>query len=678
MVLDPPPDSLLQLTPHSVLLVDDSAYWTDTIGEGLRREGYIVSVLHDGLAAVERLRKDPPQILVTDYFLANLDGGKLCQIAKHLRVTPAITTVILTGGADRNLWRAPSAYADAVIAKNSMDVVLADLGRALGSLKESLPPPGSIRHVIGHERLAPRAIASKLHGLKQYLDALHEGIGDAVIGADSELRVYFMNSTAVELFELREDEALAKPIYEVLAIPQDHPLVELIRKAIAEEGKPGPPITTEIGENTLRITVAGLRSPDGSATALLIARDISDIKAAEQDRLAVNARLHEADKMASLGHLIAGVSHEVNNPLAAILLNLETLAGTTEDLKRSIKGGSDVGLPPALEILDETGRILKESSEAAQRIRSIVAEMGLFAQPSSGTGEKVAIEEILEGALLLVANEARFKATVIRDFKETPGIIVDRVRLGQAFLNILLNAAQAISGMDPATNWIRVATWPDRGGVKIEIQNNGPPIPEEVLPKIFEPFFTTKAFGQGHGLGLSITYETVRRHGGFIEVESRPGTPTTFRIWLPSDTGLGLVPRATLVKERPHTLPASLLLVDDDRLVRNGLRRILEKFHDVVVASGGEQALAALAERTFDLVLCDLIMPMMTGMELFAAVAKKNPEQAKRFVFLTGGTSSPEARDFLLEVKNPRAYKPIGADQLVRLVDDCVKQFAKP
>ncbi|HEX4477424.1 MAG TPA: response regulator [Polyangiaceae bacterium] len=677
MVLDPPPDSLLQLTPHSVLLVDDSAYWTDTIGEGLRREGYIVSVLHDGLAAVERLRKDPPQILVTDYFLANLDGGKLCQIAKHLRVNPSITTVILTGGADRNLWRAPSAYADAVIAKNSMDVVLADLGRALGSLKESLPPPGSIRHVIGHERLAPRAIASKLHGLKQYLDALHEGIGDAVIGADSELRVYFMNSTAVEMFELREDEALAKPIYDVLSIPRDHPLVELIRKATAEEGKPGPPITTEIGENTLRITVAGLRSPDGSATALLIARDISDIKAAEQDRLAVNARLHEADKMASLGHLIAGVSHEVNNPLAAILLNLETLAGTTEDLKRSLKGVSDPALPPALEVLDETGRILKESSEAAQRIRSIVAEMGLFAQPSTGTGENVSIEEVLEGALLLVANEARFKATVIREFKETPGIIVDRVRLGQAFLNILLNAAQAISGMDPATNWIRVATWPDRGGVKIEIQNNGPPIPEEVLPKIFEPFFTTKAFGQGHGLGLSITYETVRRHGGFIEVESRPGVPTTFRVWLPSDTGLGLVPRATLVKERSRTLPATLLLVDDDRLVRNGLRRILEKFHDVVVASGGEQALDALAERTFDLVLCDLIMPTMTGMELFAAVAKKKPEQAKRFVFLTGGTSSPEARDFLLEVKNPRAYKPIGAEQLIRLVDDCVKQFAK-
>src|SRR3954470_1737757 len=105
--------------PKTVLLVADSAYWTDTIADGLRREGYVVSVLYDGLAAVERLRKSPPDILITDYFLANLEGGKLCQLAKRVAVTPLITTIILTGGADRKQSRAPSQYADAVIAKNA-------------------------------------------------------------------------------------------------------------------------------------------------------------------------------------------------------------------------------------------------------------------------------------------------------------------------------------------------------------------------------------------------------------------------------------------------------------------------------------------------------------------------------------------------------------------------------
>src|SRR6201999_180337 len=127
-------------SPKTVLLVDDSAYWTDTIADGLRREGYVVSVLYDGLAAVERLRKSPPDILITDYFLANLDGGKLCQLAKLVPVNPPITTIILTGGADRKQTRVPSRHADAVIAKNATQIVFEDLRRALGELSRSLPP----------------------------------------------------------------------------------------------------------------------------------------------------------------------------------------------------------------------------------------------------------------------------------------------------------------------------------------------------------------------------------------------------------------------------------------------------------------------------------------------------------------------------------------------------------
>src|ERR1700742_2784309 len=127
-------------TPKTVLLVDDSAYWTDTIADGLRREGYAVSVLYDGLAAVERLRKSPPDILITEYFLANLDGGELCQLAKRVRFTPPITTIILTGCADRKQSRVPSPHADAVIAKNATQIVFEDLRRALGELSRSLPP----------------------------------------------------------------------------------------------------------------------------------------------------------------------------------------------------------------------------------------------------------------------------------------------------------------------------------------------------------------------------------------------------------------------------------------------------------------------------------------------------------------------------------------------------------
>jgi two-component system cell cycle sensor histidine kinase/response regulator CckA len=660
-------------SPKTVLLVDDSAYWTDTIADGLRREGYVVSVLYDGLAAVERLRKAPPDILITDYFLANLDGGKLCQLAKLVNVVPPITTIILTGGADRKQSRVPSPHADAVIAKNATQIVFEDLRRALGELKRSLPPDGDVREVIGHERLAPRVIASKLHGMKQYLDALHEGIGDAVICVDLQLRVYFLNSVALGLFGLREEDVLARPIDQVLGLPKDHPLVGSVRVALETGGTPRRPLTVELERFTLRVTVGGLKSPDGQTTAVIIARDISDLKAAEQARLAFEARMHEADKMASLGHLVAGISHEINNPLAAILLNLPALQEAFAEVSTVL---GRLKVRPPSDLLDEVPRILAESLDATERIRVIVAEMRLLAHPKGGSGEPARVEDLVEGALALVSNEVRFKARVQRDYGQTPLIVVDRTRLSQAFLNILLNAAQAIESGDPDGSWIHVEARTEKDGVAVVITNSGPPISPEALPRIFEPFFTTKPVGQGVGLGLSITYDTIRRHGGHIEAKSGPEEPTSFRIWLPLNTGLALAaPAESGNTETAPPYPAHILVVDDDPLVQNSIRRTLERHHDVVVVGSGLRAMQILETEKFDIVLCDLIMPGMTGMQLFEAVRMRDAVQAARFVFLTGGTSSPEARSFLLAVDNPRAYKPLGADEIVRLIAKCLRQF---
>jgi PAS domain S-box-containing protein len=664
-------------SPTTVLLVDDSAYWTDTIADGLRREGYVVAVLHDGLAAVERLRTAPPHILITDYYLANLDGGKLCQVAKRVATDPPIVTIILTGGADRNLSRVPSVFADAVIAKNAPEIVFGDLRRALVEVAEGHAERKASGKVIGHERLHPRAIAVKLQGLKQYLDALHEGIGDAVIGVDSKLRVHFVNSTAVELFDLKEQDVLARPAPDVLSIGESHDLVRAIRDALGGGDRALRPQTVEIKGSVLRVTVAGLKSPDGRATALIIARDISDLKAAEQARAALDARLHEADKMASLGHLVAGVSHEINNPLAAILLNLNSLAERVPRLLSSETGGKErpANSQEISERLAEMQHVLQESAEAAERIRTVVADMRVFSHSSNDAGEQTNVEDLLDGALSLVANEVRFKARIIRNYNRSQPVIADRTRLSQAFLNIVLNAAQAIEGNSPEDNWIRVETGTENDGILVSIANSGPPIAKEHLPKIFDPFFTTKQVGQGVGLGLSIAYETVRRHGGYIEARSDDSAPTTFRVWLPLDTGLVLRPHPEPSEPRTRQA-ASVLIVDDDKLFRNSLRRILEKYYDVSVAPNGERAAELLAERRYDAVLCDLIMPRVTGMDLYETIVKRSPEQGARFVFLTGGTNSPEARDFLLNVKNPRAYKPVNAIEIIDIIDQCLKDFS--
>jgi len=484
-----------------------------------------------------------------------------------------------------------------------------------------------------------------------------------------------MNSVALGLFNVREESALARPVDQVLGLAKDHPLVASVRVALETGGTPRRPLTVELERFTLRVTVAGLKSPDGQTTAVIIARDISDLKAAEQARLAFEARMHEADKMASLGHLVAGISHEINNPLAAILLNLPALQEAFSDVSRYFERARLRDAP--VDVLDEVPRILSESLDATERIRVIVAEMRLLAHPKGGSGDAARVEDLLEGALALVSNEVRFKARVQRDYGQTPLLVVDRTRLSQAFLNILLNAAQAIESGDPDGSWIHVEVRSESDGVAVVITNSGPPIPPDCLPRIFEPFFTTKAVGQGVGLGLSITYDTIKRHGGHIEAKSGPDEPTSFRIWLPLNTGLALA--APSDSDRPEIEPiraAHILLVDDDPLVQNSIRRTLERHHDVVVVGSGARALELLATERFDIVICDLIMPGMTGMQLFETVRERDPAQASRFVFLTGGTSSPEARSFLLGVESPRAYKPLGADEIVRLIARCLRQFS--
>jgi two-component system, cell cycle sensor histidine kinase and response regulator CckA len=654
----------------TVLLVDDSPYWTDTIADGLRSDGFAVSVLHDGLRAIEQLRKSPPDILITDYFLADLDGGKLCQVAKALPTTPRITTIILTGGADRGQRRVPSLYADAVIAKNTVSIVFDDLRRVLSDIRKSVPP-ASGGNVIGHERLKPRVIATKLHGLKQYLDALHEGIGDAVIGVDHQFRVYFLSSVALDLLGVREEDALARPFGEVLRVPDGHELVRSLRECFEHGTSTRQPITVELGENTLRVTIAVLGSPD-EPKAVVIARDITDLKAAEQARLAMDARMHQADKMASLGRLIASVSHEINNPLAAVLSNLRVLKDDVAVGKSARESGA---AGPAFDTASEMPTIVEESIQAAERIQNIVAHMLLFVHPNDRRGEPTTVEALLEEHLSLVMNEVRFKATIERKYGKTPELIVDRTLLSQAFVNVILNAAQAIHGNDPSRHFIRIETRSTSDGVVVEISNSGLPIPKNVLSKIFQPFFTTKPVGDGVGLGLSIAYDVVRRHGGNIEAFSEPGSPTMFRIWLPLDTGLAPSSRSDAPEPSP-TRPCRLLLIDDDRLVRNGLRRVLERHHDVEVAADGRRALELIEAQPFDVVVCDLIMPEMSGMELFETVRRSNPDQAARFVFVTGGTNSPEARDFLLNVPHPRVYKPVRAEDLVSVIARCLRQFA--
>ncbi|HEY7724670.1 MAG TPA: ATP-binding protein, partial [Anaeromyxobacteraceae bacterium] len=388
---------------------------------------------------------------------------------------------------------------------------------------------------------------------------------------------------------------------------------------------------------------------------LLVMRDVTS------DRQ-MRSRLALADRMASVGTLAAGVAHELNNPLSYVVANLTFVA---ESLQRLARAADEAG--PAGELSDA----VREAREGAERMRAIIRDLKTFSRVAeAGTGP-VDLRGVLESCISIAWNEIRHRARFVRELAEVPPVRGDEGRLGQVFLNLLVNAAQAIAEGQADKNEIRLATRlrPD-GRVAVELRDTGCGIPAENLTRIFDPFFTTKPVGEGTGLGLTICHNIVTSLGGAIEVDSEPGQGSVFRVVLlaaeaaraePPPMQLVLVPG-------PAGRRGRVLVVDDEPLVGAAVRRALGSDHDVTVVPGGREALDRLEREHFDVVVSDLLMPEVTGMELHAAVEARDPDLAERMIFVTGGAFTPAARAFVEEHRECVLEKPFELTALRELV----------
>src|ERR1019366_3468677 len=234
-------------------------------------------------------------------------------------------------------------------------------------------------------------------------------------------------------------------------------------------------------------------------------------------------------------------------------------------------------------------------------------------------------------------NEIRHRARLVKEYGDVPLVLATEARLGQVFLNILVNAAQALEVGDAAENVIRVRAATERDGqVVVQVSDTGPGIPPDILDRIFDPFFTTKPVGLGTGLGLWICQGIVTSLGGEITAESRPGEGATFRVVLPSAISADRpsTPEPPAVAPAPDARRLELLVVDDEIAIGRTLAIALADEFEVATATSGRAALAILAgEPRFDVVLCDLMMPDVSGMDVHERIARERPELAKRFVF---------------------------------------------
>jgi len=390
---------------------------------------------------------------------------------------------------------------------------------------------------------------------------------------------------------------------------------------------------------------------DGGRAVLAFARDVTE-------RKAMQARLAQADRLAALGMLSAGVAHEINNPLAYVLLNLELM---TRDL---MKGGP-IDRPLLLSRL-------KEALHGGERVATIVRDLKTFAREDQAVRWPVQLETVLEAAINTVGGEIKKRGRITKSYASIPVVEGIAARIEQVFVNLLLNAAQALPDDHPERNEVEIRVEEDPEFVRVMVRDTGAGMSDEVKRRMFDPFFTTKPAGVGTGLGLPIVQGIVTAHGGTLEVTSAPGEGSTFTVKLRRFTGDA--GRKASDAPPPDSARGRILIVDDDLAVGRTLRLALEDDHEITVVGSGNEALQTLRstppEASYDAILCNLLMPGMTGKELFSIARDELPQAAQRFIFMSGGywaegDNAPLAAYPVLE-------KPFNLDQVRKVLREVV------
>jgi PAS domain S-box-containing protein len=435
--------------------------------------------------------------------------------------------------------------------------------------------------------------------------------------------------------------------------PDDRALAaNLLRDARSSDAHPhAVELRVRAGDGTWRnCELSGRRLELGGEPVVVVSgRDVTE-------RHRMRAKLLLSDRMVSLGTLAAGIAHEINNPLAYVTANLEVVAETLDEIPAV---GSDKH--------SELQAAIGDAREGAERVRNIVRGLRTFSRSEEEKRLPLALPDVLAAAIRLTGNELKHRAVLVRELADTPPVLADEGRLAQVFINLLINAAHAIPEGNTDANRIVVRTrTDDHGRAVVEIQDSGEGMPPDVQARAFDPFFTTKEVGEGTGLGLSICHGIVSGLGGQISIESTRGHGSLVRVVLPPAPAQAAPPPvAQVVSTAAPVRRHRVMIVDDEPRVAQALKRMLHGDHELTLASCGAEAIEHVsAGERFDAIITDVMMPNMTGIELFDRLEHVAPDQAMRVIFLSGGVFTAQTQTRLEASGNPQLTKPVSAQEL--------------
>ncbi len=489
----------------------------------------------------------------------------------------------------------------------------------------------------------------------------------------------------------------------VLIVPADGDALDAIRRTRSEHG--GSPIGIVVADEA-----AALLALEAGADETITQERLDAQSAfAFIDRVALRARLRReqeqmrafyvhSEKLAALGTLVAGVAHEVNNPLTSLLLSVEGLKlrvnpvhGALQQLDELLRNKPLPTRDELVEVLrvgrtgapvTETRELLSEIEASAQTIARVVRDLKLFSRPDDDLApEVIDLRALMDQVLRIVGRQVRAYGSLELDYEtELPLIVAPAARLAQVFTNILLNAAHAISEVSRPSHRIRISTRSDEEAVAVCISDTGPGIPAEVVNRIFDPFFTTKRPGVGTGLGLSISRSILRRIGGDLLVESIHGDGATFIALIPRPSRRDLYQayRRSSSLTPPTSRPQPnrrVLVVDADERVLRAFARTLDTHYDVLLARDAEEAIDLLLSGSHaDVIVADVSLPEASGITLYGWLSKERAELCPFVIFVTAEEQSRPS--LIAEAAQPVLQKPVSRNDLLAAIERILSEDA--
>jgi signal transduction histidine kinase len=648
-----------------ILLIDGDKQVRDRTLDLLRRiSAHDVIAAADGAAGLQRALVEDFDLVVLEVDLPDVDGfevvTRLREQARGRRV-PVVLTSRSRSKAERRLRSLEIGAADFIVQPiNGLEFAarVDSVLRSSALAAEARRHAAELQGVIGEQSRRFDELALELRVERDALRETFDVIEDGLFLLDRSGKVLLENQAGRRL---RAETAETPYFFEGTEGVAEASLEDVLERLADDVARRQSSTAASMARGGQHFEARA--HPAAGDRALVYVRDITLGRDTEVRRL-------QSEKLASIGMLATGVAHEINNPASFVLANTEALGGLLRVMEDRLRHDADMARRLGLrDLLFEAMAIVQESKEGMVRIHRIVRDLHSFSRVDDEPGGVTDVNAAVDSALTMLRNELRYRAEVKRDLSATRLVGGSSARLGQVFLNLIMNAAHALPEGELRRNRLYVRSRDDGNGVVVEVQDNGPGIPAEVMPRIFESFFTTKPPGIGTGLGLSISREIVRSAGGEIEAVSTPGAGALFRVRLPA------APDATPI-EPPTPAPLlgrrryRILAVDDEALLLKAYRRMLSEHHEVVLAGGGDDALDLLSkDQKFDVILCDLQMPEISGADVYREVSRRWPGLEHRFIVITGGAFSPEGRRFLEEGLVTSVNKPFQLAEILELIE---------